>query len=560
MKKILLIILCVYTSLLNAQNFQWAKSFGGIESDNSFSITTDSHRNVYTTGSFRGVVDFDPGVGVYNLTSVGSDDVFIQKLDSAGNFLWAKSFGGIAIDKSNSITNDSSGNIYISGSFMDTVDFDPDTGIYNLSSIGAEDVFILKVNTSGNFLWAKTFGGLWIDVAYSITIDIAGNVYSTGFFSDIVDFDPSTAVYNSSVEGLYDIFVHKMDSTGNFLWVRTLGGFETDIGNSIATDAWGNVYTVGQFEDVADFDPGPNNLYSFSEGFYDIFIHKMDSIGNLIWVKTFGDASSDYGKSITIDNAGEIYITGIYTGTLNFFPSAGNSTITSVGGYDTFIIKMANPGFYLWARSLGGINAICLSNDIEADSTGNIYITGSFNGTVDFDPGTATLNDSSAGSYDIFILKMDALGNFVWTKNIGGTNNEIGTSVIVDNEGNVYGSGFFEGIVDFDPGAGVFYLNSSGLSDVFILKLGQSVTNLLPIANTNISIYPNPTTGTAFISLAQITNYVTLTITDILGKEIFSQTYNNFTHTNIEIDGKPGFYFLTIKTPEGNNTFKLLKE
>jgi Beta-propeller repeat len=143
---------------VEAQNFSWAKSIGGTGGDTGNSIAVDALGNVYTTGIFINTVDFDPGAGVFNLTSVGGSNIFVSKLDASGNFVWAKSTGsGNGI--SNSIAVDASGSVYTTGSFNGTVDFDPGVGVFNLTSAGSDaDIFVSKLDASGNFVWAKSVG------------------------------------------------------------------------------------------------------------------------------------------------------------------------------------------------------------------------------------------------------------------------------------------------------------------------------------------------------------------------------------------------------------------
>ncbi|MCG8576664.1 MAG: hypothetical protein MI810_17430, partial [Flavobacteriales bacterium] len=138
----------------NAQSFDWVASSGAIGWDKAYSITTDADGNTYTTGHFQGTVDFDPGSGEYDLASAGENDVFVQKLDADGNFVWALSFGGLFADRGRSIATDASGNVYLTGFFDGTVDFDPGSGDFDLTSEGDRDVFLQKLDASGNFEWA----------------------------------------------------------------------------------------------------------------------------------------------------------------------------------------------------------------------------------------------------------------------------------------------------------------------------------------------------------------------------------------------------------------------
>ncbi|MGZ4037843.1 MAG: SBBP repeat-containing protein, partial [Bacteroidia bacterium] len=190
----LLLLLACVTGRAQTLNLHWAKQIGSTSSDAGFSITTDKPGNVYTAGNFRGHVDLDPGNGTFMVHSFGSDDMFITKLDATGNFVWAKQLGGPDYDNGSAITIDTYGNIYIAGFFQGTSDLDPGPGIFNLSSNGSNDVFIAKLNPSGNFIWAKQVGGASSDMCLSVATDSLGNVYAGGYFIGAVDFDPGTPV------------------------------------------------------------------------------------------------------------------------------------------------------------------------------------------------------------------------------------------------------------------------------------------------------------------------------------------------------------------------------
>jgi hypothetical protein len=318
--------------------------FGGTSNDSGYSIAVDSSGNVYTTGFFEGTVDFDPGAGTTTLTSAGSADVFVSKLDSSGALVWAKSFGGASNDVGRSIAVDSSGNVYTTGFFEGTVDFDPGAGTSNLTSAGGADVFVSKLNSSGVLVWAKSFGGASLDVGISIAVDSSGNVYTTGYFQGTADFDPGAGTSNLTSAGDFDIFVSKLDSSGNFVWAKSFGAAAVDTGNSIAVDSSGNVYTTGIFAGTVDFDPGAGTTTLTSAGSVDIFVSKLDSSGALVWAKGFGGASLDVGNSIAVDSSGNVYTSGYFNGTADFDPGAGTSTLTSAGGADIFVLKLTSSG------------------------------------------------------------------------------------------------------------------------------------------------------------------------------------------------------------------------
>ena len=438
------------------QTLEWAKRMGGTSGDYGNSIALDASGNVYTTGAFQGTVDFDPGASIFNLTSAGGYDIFISKLDPSGNFLWAKSMGSTSEDKGYSIaldasgnvyttghfsTNifiskldpsgnflwtkvivgsgddygysialDASGNVYTTGFFQSTVDFDPGPGIFYLTFAGGVDIFISKFDSLGNFIWAKRMGSSSFELGHSIALDSSGNVYTTGYFSGTVDFDPGAGTFNltSSVGG-YDIFISKLDSSGNFIWAKRMGSTSTDYGYSIALDASGNVYTTGIFGGTVDFDPGSGTFNLTSGVNFEIFISKLDSSGNFLWAKAMGASSDDNRKSIALDASGNAYTTGNFQGTVDFDPGAGTFNLTPAGYNDIFVCKLNPSGNFLWAKAMGG-TLYDYGNSIALDASGNAYTTGYFSGTADFDPDSGTYNLTSAGNYDIFILKLKQQG------------------------------------------------------------------------------------------------------------------------------------------------------
>jgi len=556
----LLIALFIVIILSNAQSYQWAKSMGGNDEDVGTSIAVDGSGNVYTTGYFWGTVDFDPGVGTFNLTSVGFHDIFISKLDAAGNLLWAKSMGGADDDWGLSIAVDGSGNVYTTGYFRGTADFDPGAGTYNLTSVGESDIFISKFDASGNFLWAKSIGGTYFDHGKSIAVDGSGNVYTTGSFQGTADFDPGAGTYSLTSAGVYDFFILKLDAAGNFLWAKNIGGTSDDHCNSIAVDGSGNVYTTGSFRGTVDFDPGAGTSNLTSAGNSDIFVSKLDAAGNFGWAKNMGGTNFDEGNSIAVDGSGNVYTTGYFRGTADFDPGVGTNNLTSEGYFDIFISKLDVAGNFVWAKSMGG-SFQDEGYSIALDGSGNVYITGYFQGTVDFDPGAGTSNLTSAGSRDIFNSKLDSAGNFLSANSMGGTDNDLANSIAVDGSGNVYTTGTFVGTVDFDPGAGTSNLTSAGSADIFILKLGSTSVGVLENSlEYTLSVYPNPTKGAMSIDLGSSYDDVTLIIRNQLGQDVLKKSYNGVNLLKINIPGEAGMYFIEVCCGDKKAILKVVKE
>jgi hypothetical protein len=389
--------------------------FGGTSWDYLDSVAADSSGNVVATGSFEGTADFEPGSGKTNLTSGGYTDIYVTKLDSSGELAWARQMGGVSQASGHSVALDSSGNVYVAGRFRGTADFDPGSETQNLTSNGGVDGFVVKLDSNGDFVWAKSFGGAQTDVARGVAVDSAGNVYVNGYFRSTVDFDPGDGNQNKTAAGSSDdIFLLKLNADGDFVSVAQFGSAGYDQPSSIAVDSSDNVLLFGNTRGTIDLDPGE--------------------------------------------------------GTANFSPSNG----------DFFIVKLDSNGVYTWSAGFTGASygyASETGEGLATDSSGNVYATGYYNGTVDFDPGDGTANMTATGNPDVFVLKLNSSGALLWAKSLGGSNAAYGRSIDVDSSGNVYTTGNFDGTADFDPGSGTENLSSAGGSrdnDVFVSKLNSS--------------------------------------------------------------------------------------
>jgi hypothetical protein len=316
-------------------------------------------------------------------------------------------------------------------------------------------------------------GGSSADDSKSIAVDGSGNTYVVGEFQGTADFDPGAGTTNLSSAGNSDVFIAKYDTSGDLVWAKSVGGSDSDGSRSIDLDSSGNPYVTGFFGGTVDFDPGAGTTNLTSAGSTDTFIAKYDTSGALVWAKSVGGTSSELSNTIQIDSSGNSYVTGYFQGTADFDPGAGTSNLTSSGNNDIFIAKYDTAGALVWAQSVGA-TSIDQSASLRIDSSGNSYVTGLFAGAVDFDPGAGTTTLTSAGSIDAFIAKYDTSGALVWAKSIGGTSVDQGASLQIDNSGNSYVTGYFQGTADFDPGAGTTTLTSAGNSDVFIAKYDTS--------------------------------------------------------------------------------------
>ena len=470
------VLLLGQAARVHAQDFVWARGIGGSESDAGLGVAVDSSGNVYTVGCFEGTVDFDPGAGTENLISEGSDEIFVSKLDSDGNFVWAVRMGGTSVDRATAVAVDSSGNVYTVGRFSGTADFNPhpvDTFPLT-SSGGSADIFVSKLDSDGDFVWARAMGGMGPDQANGVALDGSGNVYTAGSFQVMADFDPGAATADLTSAGLDDIFVSKLDSGGNFLWAGAMGGMGDDEANGVAVDSSDDVYTVGRFEVMADFDPGAATSNLTSAGADDIFVSKLDSSGTFAWAGQMGGTGVDEAFGVALDSAGNVYSVGHFGETADFDPGAGAENIMVAGSRNVFVSKLNGSGGFVWARAMGGLFEQAFGVALDADS--NVHSVGFFFGTADFDPGPAAFNLTSAGVLDVFVSKLDSDGDFVSARAMGGSSSDQAQAVALDG-GSVYTAGRFNGTADFDPDpATTFNLTSAGGDDIFVSKLGAPVS------------------------------------------------------------------------------------
>lgn len=490
-----LLLICTWMcclSSLRAQNTEWANQIGGTGIFPNYypfvegkAVTTDLSGNVYATGVFGTTTDVDPGPDVVLFTanqtpgSFGTD-ILVTKSDAAGNFLWGKHIAGNNVSQSYAITTDNAGSVYITGYFCGTADFNPAiSGIYNLTvnSAWGKNAFILKLDAAGNFLWAKQLASSTGDnEAYAITHDNNGNIYVTGKFQNTADFDPGAGVMNLTAAGSNDIFILKMDGNGNTIWAKNLGGSGADIARAVATDNTGNVYTSGTFSGTADFDPGPGTVNLMATGSADAFISKLDAQGIFVWARSIGGTGEEQANALTLEGNGNSYITGIFTGTVDFDPGPGvaNLTVSNTWGTpDIYLLKLNAAGQYQWAKRIAGSGYANVSSGIAADASGYIYTTGNFGGTTDFNPGAAA-SHTAAGEHDIFITKHDTSGNFVWVVPVGGSASDRSNNIWLDGPGNIYTTGWFQDTVDFSLSGLPYSKVAGGSHDMFVHKIDQS--------------------------------------------------------------------------------------
>ena len=459
-------------------------TFGGSLTDFVHEVSVDATGNTYMLGNFEGMVDFDPGPAAVAKTAAFSD-LFVASYtaDSALRFVFTiegKSAFNDWIEGS-AITLGKAGDIYITGRFEGTIDFDPGPGTEERTSNGFSDAFVARYSPAGSLVWVLSFGTSQGDTGDDIVVDDAGNVYVTGtvlsIAGDTVDFDPGPGVVEHTPDGI-DTYLVSYDADGDFRFVTTLGGpgLNDVYGTNLAFGDAGEIYLAGYFDGVIDFDPGPGTEGRTSNGQFDAFVARYSTTdGQFQSVFTFGGELDDFVNQLTRTDAGVLHVSGRFDGTADFDPGPGTVTRTGVGSY---LASYAADGTLRFVHAWE-----IWSPDHAVDWAGNSYLTGYFSDRVDFDPGAGTEEHTPVGD-TAFLASYNANGDFLSVVVFEGGPSE-GRSIVLDDAGNGYLSGTFQKTVDFDPGEGVDERTANGFDDIFLVsfpEIGEPAPELPPLA------------------------------------------------------------------------------
>ncbi|MFH1132396.1 MAG: SBBP repeat-containing protein, partial [Pseudomonadota bacterium] len=332
---------------------EWAKTPVGV--GNSYGgfgkgIVVDDQGNSFVTGTFFGEAYF----GTSRLSSQGQSDVFVAKYNPYGQVVWAVSIGGVKGDEGNGIAIDQNGDLYVTGSFEGLA---TPFGSKVLTAKGDQDVFVAKFDSAGQVVWAVSSGGFQGETGNDIAVDQNGNSYVTGRFFTQADFGAITL----TAKGNQDVFIAKYDSTGQALWAVSGGGNAFDDSVAIAIDQSGNAYMTGHFNGQVTF-----GVFALaSAGYEDFFLAKYDTNGQLSWVKNAGGAMHDMGRSVVVDQNGDVFVVGTFHEHVIF----GATDLYSAGASDIFVAKYSAAGQNIWATSIGGTD-IDEVIDLAIDSNG----------------------------------------------------------------------------------------------------------------------------------------------------------------------------------------------
>ena len=504
---------------------------------------------------------------------------------------------------------DASGNSYITGSFAGaTITFGSIT-LTNTGSAGTGDFFIAKYDASGNAVWAKGAGGGTLELGQCICIDGAGNIYAAGYFYGNMVFGSTTLINN----GAGDIFIAKYDNSGNLIWAKSAGSSVNDEPAGICIDKNQNVLLTGHSYGNITF----GSTVLTNAGDADVFLVKYDPSGNVIWAKNASGTSTDMGTGVCAAASGNIYISGWYTSpTMTIGANTLTNTSNTGNIADIFFAKYDNSGNVIWAKTVGG-TADDYSFSTALDLNENVFITGSFSSTslvfggstitnagnsdvfiAKYNSGGTALWAKSAGAHqdergsdlyadangnvyltgwygspvinfggtdltniggqDIYIVKYGPAGNVIWAKTEGGTSDEYSCGIAVDGSGNSFVTGFFRSSpVPF----GNNNLTISGGTAVFTAKLNNSVgIDELSINNNGLRIYPNPVKEKIIIDISDNYTDGKLEIYNIIGAKVLTSYLDKSTGIYDISALSNGVYLIKVNTGDNILTGKFVKE
>ena len=385
------LFLVIWPCLANAQDLGWVERIGGSFLDRA-AMATDATGNIYLAGNLNDEVDFDPGPAVHSLTEAGMGDLFIAKYDPSGNYLWAERIGGAGLETVRALAVAGNGDLFISGGYSFTTDFDPGPGLSILSVVGGDEGYLAKYDTDGVLQWVNgIIGEGYFDLFTNLRLFNSGDVLITGAFIGPLDFDPGagTAELTSAPSTAVGFMARYAGSTGALVWAGALDDPDGDMIRSAAIDAQGDIYVAGEFSGTMDADPSPalapitvNDDILFV--MQDIFFAKYDGNGSFVWVERIGGPDSEGAAAIQLDGSGHLYVTGQGAPLMDMDPGPDTVALSA----SVFIAKYDNMGEYEWAYAYEGYEG---APSLRVDPvSGSLVVNGAFSIPVDLDLGPTT--------------------------------------------------------------------------------------------------------------------------------------------------------------------------
>ncbi len=399
----------------------WATGIGGLGIDSPRGVATAPGGESYVVGYFDGEIDLGPA-GKHTAATSAKDakkvasDAFVVKLARDGKIAWGQTFGAKRDDVANAVAVRGD-RVVVAGQFLDQLDI----GELTHKAAGSDDIFVVAFDRAGEAEWLWTAGGVDSDGANAVAATPDGGWLVGGSFSASAEIQHTTL----TSRGGTDAMLIKLSAGGELEWVRQFGGRYNDTISHLATDARGNIYVQGGFQDVADWGGKPLTAHGGSDT--DIVLAKYDLNGDPVWSQNFGNAFNDVAGGLTVDPAGNVTMVGSFDKSISFGPGDEHR---SLGESDAFVARYSTDGKLTWARTYGA-DREDIAYGVAADAAGNTVTIGWFQSSVDFGKGAL----ASKGNKDVFALKLDAAGGLVWAQRWGDRDHDQGRGVAIDDQG-----------------------------------------------------------------------------------------------------------------------------
>lgn len=543
------VILLASVCTTNAQSYEWGGRFGGNGEDVVRKLYVDKTGNSFVTGYFTDTADFSVNGTPVELISNGFFDVFVQKTDNQGQNVWTRSFGSSSFEYGTAIVNDNDGNVYVSGVFDSPIDFDPGPGSMLLTSNGEQDIFLVKYNTGGVFQWAKNIGGETYDESTALGVDSLGNVYLSGYFNGTADFDPGPGTFTYTGLGSNDNFIAKYSPDGELIWAKNYGSSDFEAATSMRVQPNGDSYITGFFNGSVDFDPGAGSYPLTAGGNNTGYLLRLDADGDFIAALSIESSESVIGYDVYVDQQDMIYLTGIFTGTLDLNPGLGTDITSPASVTSGYMIKLDPAGNYLWGKVIAEQEAVIIYT-IDANPDGQILISGYYENTTDFNPDDQNdflLTPAVTNAMGAFIALYDNNGEFLNAFDFAGCGIADYHGAYSDENNNIYIAGAFESTGDMNPEpTEELLVDVIDFRDNYLIKMSAyDVTGLQESSGATLSVYPNPVAETLHVE-SETALHGAYSVYTIIGQLVLSGEFSENEQSISTAELPSGYYQLRV--------------
>ena len=421
---LLILVILFFLFPFGSQSQNWGRNTESEFTNEALDIETDASGNVYVAGYITGETAF--AANVVQLSAAGNGDIYIAKYNSSGTLIWVKQFGGNFSDRAYDLAIDQNNDVYVTGQFYGQVNF----GSFSLSSnANSKDIFLLKLDPSGNVIWAKGEGGAQEENAYGLACDNSNNVILTGQFTGVSNIGGQT--FTSATDPLInqassDFFIAKYSSAGVPLWAHNGFAKYEDRGLAVSTDSQNNIYFTGQFSDTLVFNGQTINNNAYNLG----FLAKLSPSGNLNWINLL-KAGMVMAYDLEVNTGDEVIVVGDFRGSMYYQTANASTSITNSFGKKIFALKTNNNGDYIWHTTLGSVSDVS-ARSVSVNTSKEIFVTGYFKcGFTELQTESAIFN--SVGFKDAYLWKISDLGQSAYVKQFGSKKDDEGHGVAILN-------------------------------------------------------------------------------------------------------------------------------